>query len=196
MVTYETLAQQKMKLLMTSNKVKAMSSSLLGWDKVIKVGTPISIDHITALVLYTDLSEYCSHFSATFRKSTQYESFQSIKRRNAKYWWQSKLLREAITHYGLDTETEDYERDENEEKGPFYSGVDVVLCLQRFSLRLRGPTSTSKQLAVALKFSKKEGIIISLNNTGYHNDKYYPFLDCSWFSAFPDEVCYNILLLL
>ena len=193
MKTYKTLIQGKVQTLATSYKVKAKKASYqatVPWKELIKKGEPISKNHMTSLILYTDLSEYCSRFSSTFRQNTQYESLQSIKKRNGKYWWQSKYIREAVIFYGYD------HGEWNKERGPFYSGVDMLLCLEGFSLRLRGPTSTSKHIEVALKFSKREGIIMSLNNTGYHFAEDLPFLDCSWFSAFADEVNYIIILFL
>ena len=189
--TYQTLIQEKTRVLMTSAKVKKMKAYWHDyepeWSNIIKRKDPPSINHISSLVLYTDLSEYCSRFSATFRKSTQYESLQSVKKRNGKYWWQSKYILETVRFYGI----KDGAFPANPEKGPFYSGVDVPLCLEGFSLRLRTPTSTSKQIAVALNFSKRNGIIISLNNTGYDGADQLPSIDCSWFSGFVDEVCYN-----
>ena len=77
MENYQTLVQGKVDILMTSNKVKAMRSNNDGWDKEFEYDDAISRNHMTSLVLYTDLSEYCSSFSSTFRKSTKYESLES-----------------------------------------------------------------------------------------------------------------------
>ena len=63
MEIYRTFIEEKVKTLMTSNKVKETYANRKGWDKVIKKGDPMSINHITSLVLYTDLSKYCSRFS-------------------------------------------------------------------------------------------------------------------------------------
>jgi len=149
----------------------------------------MTYSHMSSLILYTDLSSYCSNFSSTFRKSTRTETMESVKRRNSKYWWQSKFIREAVRFYGYDTH---YPYIQNKERGPFYSGIDVILCVYSFSMRLRGPTSTSKHIEVAINFSKRTGIIIALNNTGYYQSHLLPFIDCSWFSRYPDEVCIYI----
>ena len=186
--TYERLIQQKVISLMNSYRVKNMKAYKEGWDGAIKKNDALSMNHLISLILYTDLSAYCSNFSSTFRKCTRYETLESIKARNAKYWWQSKFIREAVRCYGYDTQSKSgygY----NKETGPFYSGVDVVLCVEEFSMRLRGPTSTSKHIEVALNFSKRSGIILSLNNDGSKYSDRLPFINASWFSRYPDEVC-------
>ena len=173
---------------MTSNKVKQMISCKDGWDKVIKKGEPITINHITSLVLYTDLSEYCTHFSSTFRQCCRHETLESLKKRNGNYWWQSKFIREAVECYGYDAYNEEVEYGYNQERGPFYSCIDVIVSVGEFGMRLRAPTSTTKGIGVAINFSKESGIIIALNNNGYMFADLVPFIDASWFSRYPDEV--------
>ena len=176
---------------MTSNKVKHMTAckGYYGWSNIIEEGEGITINHITSLILYTDLSEFSRNFSSTFRQCTRNETIQSIKRRNSKYWWQSKFITEAVKFYGYDSYGK-HKGYYNKERGPFYSGIDMILCVCSYSMRLRGPTSTSKHIEVAINFSKREGIIISLDNTGYQYANQLPFIDCSWFSRYPDEVCF------
>ena len=184
MKIYQTIIQPKVQLLITSNKVKQMKAVPdYRIHYGIKKGTPITVNHITSLILYTDLSEYCTNFSSTFRKCGIYESIEDVKKRNSKYWWQAKFMREAIELYGYDTGRH------NKEGGPFYSGIDIILVMPEFSLRLRGPTSTSKHIEVSMNFSKRDGIIISLNNNGFQGADHLPFIDASWLSQYPDEVC-------
>ena len=55
-----------------------------------------------------------------------------------------------------------------------------------FSIGLQAPTSTSKNLEVALRFAKTSGMVIQLHNArGYSKDE--AFWDASWLSAFPEE---------
>ena len=60
----------------------------------------ISFDHIMSVVLYTDFTEHCRDFSSTFRGCGDYETFSSIKARNAAYWWMSRRLRETVQIFG------------------------------------------------------------------------------------------------
>eukprot|EP01084_Bolivina_argentea_P203120 346963_1 len=61
----------------------------------------ISASHIMALILYCDFSELCTLFSSSFRRLNPSESLEEVKERNRKYWWMSKLLREAVEIYGV-----------------------------------------------------------------------------------------------
>merc|ERR1712183_77709 len=70
--------------------------------------------------------------------------------------------------------------------GPFYCGVDCVLHLSSFAIAFFGPCSTSKQIEIAMNFSKSNGSIIQLHNdSGYGRVQF--FLDVSWISRYPDE---------
>eukprot|EP01083_Nonionella_stella_P149683 475759_1 len=61
---------------------------------------PLLPRHLVALFFYTDFTKLCTHFSATFRATKQFEHLSSIKARNSKYWWMAKSLRELIELYG------------------------------------------------------------------------------------------------
>eukprot|EP01084_Bolivina_argentea_P169237 293402_1 len=41
------------------------------------------------------------------------------------------------------------------------------MVIPQFNIRLRGPTSTTKQIEVSERFGGEQGIIIALNNNGY-----------------------------
>ena len=66
----------------------------------ISKGTPIAIDHLMSIIAYCDMDRYSTKFSSTFRKLKQEETMKSVKQRNRNYWWQSKLLKEAVQCYG------------------------------------------------------------------------------------------------
>ena len=61
---------------------------------------PITTEHLMSIIAYCDMDSYSTRFSATFRKIKPEETFQSVKQRNAEYWWQSKLLKELVMCYG------------------------------------------------------------------------------------------------
>ena len=62
--------------------------------------TPITISNILSVILYCDMDRYSTKFSESFRKINPFETMYSVKRRNSKYWWQSKLLKETVICYG------------------------------------------------------------------------------------------------
>ena len=91
----------------------------------------------------------------------------------------SKYLIEAVNCFGINGLYGD-------EYGPFYSGINCVICIPSFRIRLYGPTSTTTQQPVANNFAKEDGIILSLNNTER------PAINCrffnvSWLSRYPEE---------
>ena len=148
----------------------------------------ISIDHIIALILYCDFSTYCTRFSKTFRQICSIESMEEVKARNSCFWFQSKNFREVVEGYGSLGNSRWLPAGQEPETGPFFTGLDAVLAVPEFTLRLYSPTSTSKHIAVSLNFSKQTGMIIQLNNKELDDvcgD--VSFFDVRWLSRFPDE---------
>eukprot|EP01084_Bolivina_argentea_P234502 394798_1 len=80
--------------------VKRTTAGYTGLHYNITKGTQLSLPNLVSVILYTDYSDICTHFSATFRKITVFEVIKSIKNRNSNYWWMSKLLRETVEIYG------------------------------------------------------------------------------------------------
>ena len=172
---------------MTCKKVKSLSASKLEWflHYGIPVGKSITIQHLMSIILYCDFTDYSTEFSATFRRLESYETLQSVKHRNREFWWQSKLFKETVQYYGK----KGYDENNNPkgEKGPYFSGVNCVLPIPQFHIRLYCPTSTSKQIDVSINFAKQNGMIIQLNTESNTFSAHLPIFNCSWISRFPDE---------
>ena len=164
----------------------------------IEVGAALLFYHILALILYTDYSALCTAFSATFRSLRPFETLKSIKQRNACYYWMSRYLRELVECFGRcsngdtfdkrDDGYDDYNKPLDAMKGPFYCGMNFKLNVPSFAMRLNSPTSTSKQIAVASKFSGTKGVVFTFDNP--RNNSQYEYLrgwDCSWISRFREE---------
>eukprot|EP01083_Nonionella_stella_P046162 123586_1 len=161
-----------------AKRLKAAESRSLHYD--IAEGSPFNYEYLIALILYCDFSALCTDFSSTFRPTFAAESLESIKKRNQKYWWLSKLLRETVQIYGYCG----YEHDEaNTLQGPWYCGMTNMI-VANFVCRLCSPTSASQQFAVAVRFSGDKGIIMQLNNT---SSELLRGFDCSWISSFREE---------
>ena len=164
--------------LMKSKKVRRLrvrSLSCHARHYGIAEGQPITVEHIQSVLLYTDFTKLCSVFSASFRADHFGESLDSIKARNASWFEMSKLLRETVECFG---------NTKFQEKGPFYCGVNRLMVVPSFGMRLCSPTSTSKMVSVAIRFADTQGMVMRFNNDIYGSVK---FFDCSYVSAFTEE---------
>ena len=158
-------------------------------------GTPIGVDNIFALILYTDFDELSSDFSRSFRKIHAFETFENVKMRNSYYWWWSKILRETVELYGICRSYDFWWRkslgkqDEYDTGlyGPFFSGVSFVMNIPQFQINLNTPTSTSKHIEVATKFADDRGMIIELDIGSDDVMKKLRGFDCSWISQYKEE---------
>merc|ERR1719242_1894958 len=142
-------------------KVEKMFTALFHYG--LKEGDAIKHHHITSIVLYCDFTVFCSKFSSGYRLVDRWETIESAKRRHSEYYWQGRYFRETVELFGLSL----FGDVDNIEGGPFFCGVDRVMVIPSFCLRLCGPTSTSKQVEVAMNFAKDNGIILELNNNGH-----------------------------
>merc|ERR1712013_282610 len=145
----------------------------------IKHKEPLRAEHLHALFLYTDWTELCTDFSSSFRAIFRGERLKAIKARNSKYFYFSKYLKELVMYFGVDKWSD-------KSSGPFFCGLSVVLNIPQFALRLKGPTSTSLFIEVAMRFGGAEGMILELNNK-YRPAWWERHFDCDWLSAFPEE---------
>ena len=182
---YKNQVVTKAEQFIQTNTVKSMTAANLNYryNYGITAGTPINLNHIISLILYTDFTEYCSKFSGTFRSLSINETMQDVKTRNTAFWFQSKYFREVVEIYGHSTG----------ETGPFFSGVNCVLCIPQFALRLNSPTSTSKHIEVSINFATRDGMIIELSNNGHYRADELSIFDVSWLSRYPDQNCGNVL---
>eukprot|EP01083_Nonionella_stella_P041659 112866_1 len=150
----------------------------------------LSFDHLVAVLLYTDYTKLSSNFTSSFRKKHVFETLQSIKRRNREYWWWSKTLRETVEIYGGCRWGDGYYdsgRVRNRVRGPFYTGMSFVMNLPAFNIRLCSPTSTSKQFAVANRFSGDKGLVLQFDNPDIEVFRFTRAFNCSWISRFKEE---------
>ena len=154
----------------------------------IRRGTPIGVEHLCSLIIYCDYTQICTAFSETFRQINPEEKLESVKKRNTKYWWLSKNLREAVEVFG-ETRYGDWSSQSQTNhyiSGPFYCGVSFVAIVSSFCTSLRGPVSTSKELLVAMTFADNKGIIMEMDNRespGY----WQKWFNTTWISAYKEE---------
>ena len=65
--------------------------------------------------------------------------------------------------------------------------MSVVLNIPEFNIFLCSPTSTSKQIEVAIKFSGDHGIVIQLDNPPNDQYQFLRGFNCSWLSRYKEE---------
>merc|ERR550525_1422194 len=142
----------------------------------LKFGVPknyrVTLNHLLALLLYTDSSKFCTALSETFRAIKTGETIEEMNSRNSKYYWTSMYLREMVFCFG------DYARNE---KRPYFTGLSYQLHIPQFKIGLIGPTSTSMAKEIAVNFAGERGMLIILKG-GYSK-----CFDASWLSAYPEE---------
>ena len=178
MEQYEQEIRPKADVFYQTKLVKSMKAGRSGYPRYgISKFEILSKDRI---ILYTDYTALSSQFTSTFRKSNPFEPIQAMKRRHSHYYWMSKLLRETIAVYGQ------YYGDDASLSGPFYCGMSRLMLMPQFAMKLFSPTSTSCQIAVAVKFSGEGGILIQFRN-GTGRAAYLKGLDVSWISRFKEE---------
>ena len=150
--------------------------------------SPLKCWNLISIILYTDFDALSSNFSGSFRKLHTFETLQSVKYRNSKYWWWSKTLRETIELYGISRRGNINEDDRNSGLcGPFFTGMSCVLDVPQFAISLNSPTSTSIHIEVAINFGGEDGMIIQLNNQKGTVPEDLTAFDCSWMSRYSGE---------
>ena len=103
-------------------------------------GTQISVQHIIALLCYTNYTNHCSAFSSTFRRMHGFETDQSLKARNREFWHWSRLLRELVECFGQEF-GEIYQ-----DTPTLWHGVSAQLIFDSTFIKLCGPFSTTAGL--------------------------------------------------
>eukprot|EP01084_Bolivina_argentea_P205930 351699_1 len=163
---------------------KHIGGSKDAWEMVygIKKDSPITMNHILAVLLYTNHTELSAAFSKTYRKITTTETDKSVKQRHSEYGHWAKLLREAVECWGTQL------HDKNTEIKCFYHGISRKMVFDSFNPRFAGPTSTTLQYAVAVTFANQgqdeNGIIIKIAN----NYDWNFFFNCTIWSDYPGEL--------
>eukprot|EP01083_Nonionella_stella_P219454 786114_1 len=141
---------------------------------------PIGIRHVVAIVMYTDLSKFCTAFRSTYRKLDHEVDERQVTQRHRELYYYSRSMFEAIEFFGSMMHSQ----------MKVYHGLSSVMHFDQFSAFFHQPISTTTDYAVALRFSRGYGIILTLKSGGIaENDprKIPKYLSVSWLSAFPNE---------
>eukprot|EP01084_Bolivina_argentea_P141602 248810_1 len=194
-------AINKCNKLFSSQKAKSLKAAKYADNRLhfnITDDASILEKHILSVILYCDYNELQKAFTSTFRKIRAFESLESVKMRHCEFVHFAKCLREAVEYYGYRGKGDRTKMDRdfiymNQVSGPFFCGIKELMSMPEFNIRLNGPTSTSKQIEVATRFAKSDGIIIEFNNNGHCNASRLRMFPCKWLSDYHDEDEYLLI---
>ena len=135
----------------------------------IEAGTAPSVEHIVALLIYTDFTYHQREFKKQCRKLSADEPLKELIRRNSEIYHWSKLMKELCIFYG----------EVMGENDLLYSGMGEYLMFDSLCTRFECPISTSTKLGVATRFAN--GAIILKFKSGSANTR---TLDVTQYSCF------------
>jgi len=145
----------------------------------IAAGEQLSLEHILAIILYSDCTEVQRYFKEQTRRFSREESID-VARKNMKFAIWFRLLYEAVWLFG----------DELKPGERVYHGIDCELMFEKLEYNFYAPLSTSTSLNAAGAFMKNDevcsnqGILLELVNGESIGQKY---LSMESFSSFPEE---------
>eukprot|EP01083_Nonionella_stella_P119977 359050_1 len=160
-----------------------------------KYGQKMSIDHLISLMTYCNFGELAKAFTATFRRNKN-ETNMALKKRHRHFYYLGRLLRECCECFGMANRwlTNDGYRNEIMK---VYHGINNHFVFDSITAFIKGPTSTTTDYAVAVKFGGVKGMIVQLSvevpnwvlkfNEGEEAKTRLSCFDMQWISDFPNE---------
>eukprot|EP01083_Nonionella_stella_P235275 827465_1 len=145
----------------------------------IEAGTEISLNHIVAVLCYTNYSKHCYEFSRSFRRISPNESDESLKQRHGEFYHWARALRECVECFGVCMADSSISF--------FYHGISRSMLLDSTSIKLCGPVSTTSQYSVAVGRFAENGIVLQIFNDKQGRMRFWP---CSYWSCYSDEYEY------
>eukprot|EP01084_Bolivina_argentea_P114242 203433_1 len=138
---------------------------------------PIGIRHILALIIYSDMTGFCTMFRKTYRKIKHDERDEEVIERHQQVYFYSRALWESVEFFGQQMNS----------SLQVYHGLKRVMCFQKFCAYFQQPLSTTTTKISAQNFSEGVGIILSLKSGARAKNKKPKFLPLSSLSDFPQE---------
>eukprot|EP01084_Bolivina_argentea_P185635 320117_1 len=153
-------------------------------DYKIFEGTPVTVQHLLAMMIYCDFDLLQKNFTETCRKIDQYEDDHSLRKRHSNFANWARLLRELVDCWG-------WQENVGGVLNNLYHGLNKEFQLLSIHATIKGPLSTTRSLAVAVSFCTNQGMIITLvpdmNMYIPRTNSAHAKMDCSWLSRFPHE---------
>eukprot|EP01084_Bolivina_argentea_P305625 527997_1 len=145
-------------------------------------GTPMTIPHIMAMMVYCNEDLLQRKFSETFRRMKSDETNESIINRHRNFVHLGRLLRECVFCFGSKNANDFVEV-------KLYHGTSIQAQFSSTDALVNGPFSTTTDASVALNFSQKTGMVLelSLNGNWYEDRSVGGLFECQKLSDFPNE---------
>eukprot|EP01084_Bolivina_argentea_P218982 371489_1 len=140
----------------------------------------IGIRHILVLIIYTDLSDFCTEYRKTYRYINNESKEEQVTQRHRQLYHYSRYLLESIEFFGKYMEN----------SLTVYHGLNKIMLFEKFNAYFNQPISTTSSLTTALQFAKGRGVVLTLKSgaqRSYDKTKIPKYLSVSWLSCFPNE---------
>ena len=138
----------------------------------IDVASPITIEHLLVLKVYTDFDDVQREFKRHCRRLRTGDSLKSVMKRNQEIAIWSRLLRESVMFWGK-TMTKSEE---------LYCGLTARLVLKSLHQRFECPLSTTKDFDIAQRFTDEcIGAIMRIKRASSHT-RYFKAASISKFN--------------
>eukprot|EP01083_Nonionella_stella_P087276 242702_1 len=115
---------------------------------------PIGIRHILAIVIYTDLSKFCTAFRRTYRRLENETSDDEVIARHEQIYHYARALYEAVEFFGIPMQPKDI----------VYHGLNRVMFFQKFTAYFSQPMSTTTSRTIACQFAEGQGVVLMLRS--------------------------------
>eukprot|EP01083_Nonionella_stella_P149649 475630_1 len=137
---------------------------------------PIGIRHFLAVIMYTDLSKFCTAFRATYRK-IENEGMKEMTKRHTQLYWYSRFLFESVEFFGQ----------EMDKTMRVYHGLSKAMKFERFTTYFNQPISSTLSFVAAKLFARGSGVILKLRRGVLPTSVTPKYLSVSWLSGYPEE---------
>ena len=147
----------------------------------ISPGSPITIEHLVALKLYSDFTDLQREFKRHCRRVRHGESVESVIEKNSEIAHWCRLLRESIMFWGSTMA----------KKEIFYCGLTAHLVLRSLNQRFECPLSTTCNKNVAERFTDEySGVILKIKRANART-RYFDMTSISCHSHEEERLFYG-----
>eukprot|EP01083_Nonionella_stella_P289535 985252_1 len=139
----------------------------------------MKLQHVLSIMIYCNFDRLQCELTKTYRHTVN-ESDTELKVRHSEFGHLGRTLQETVELNGT--------RVQKGATKTFYHGINVELMFTSTLHKFCGPISTSSEYAVALLFTKKNGIVLELNDGTLLSDESESiYFDCQYVSDFAYE---------
>eukprot|EP01084_Bolivina_argentea_P167891 291259_1 len=154
--------------------------------------SPLGIHHAAAMMVYCNYDELQRQFSMTYRRR-KHEDDKSLKQRHSNFAHLGRLLREVTECFGHANQNLSFDEINYQ---ILWHGISRKTQFASIKPIVKTPLSTTTEYAVAVNFSREEGLILQLNlNPRWlyyrriirYEKSTSAYFDCVWLSDYPSE---------